>query len=110
LILAEANARKDNVADAVIELNKVLTKKTDAWGIGASLPAYAGEATKEAVLKEIYKQRCIELFMQGHKLEDSRRFGRPGAGATGAERNRNWYPYPQAERDNNKSTPADPAL
>jgi starch-binding outer membrane protein, SusD/RagB family len=110
LILAEANARKDNVADAVIELNKVLTKKTDAWGIGASLAAYAGEATKEAVLKEIYKQRCIELFMQGHKLEDSRRFGRPGAGATGAERNRNWYPYPQAERDNNKSTPADPAL
>jgi starch-binding outer membrane protein, SusD/RagB family len=110
LIIAEANARKGNLADAVAELNKVLTKKTDTWGIGADLPAYAGEETKEALLTEIYKQRCIELFLQGHKLEDSRRFGRPGAGATGAERTRNWYPYPQSERDNNTSTPADPAL
>ncbi len=110
LIIAEANARKGNITEAVAELNKVLTKKTDVWGIGADLPAYSGEETKEAVLTEIYKNRCIELYMQGHKLEDSRRFGRTPAGATGAERNRNWYPYPQAERDNNKSTPADPAL
>lgn len=110
LIIAEANARKGNLEDAIAELNKVLTKKTDVWGIGADLPAYAGEENKEAILTEIYKQRCIELFMQGHKLEDSRRFGRPAAGTTGAERNRNWYPYPQAERDNNKSTPADPAI
>ncbi len=88
----------------------MLTKKTDVWTIGADLPAYEGEATAAAVLTEIYKQRCIELYLQGFKLEDSRRFGRPGAGTTGAERTRNFYPYPQAERDNNKSTPADPAI
>jgi starch-binding outer membrane protein, SusD/RagB family len=110
LIIAEANARKGNVDAAITELNKVLTKKTDVWGIGADLTAYSGDKTATAVLIEIYKQRCIELYMQGFRLEDSRRFGRPAAGTTGAERNRNYYPYPQAERDNNKSTPADPAL
>ncbi len=68
------------------------------------MPAYAGETTADAVLNEIYKQRCIELNMQGLRLEDSRRFKRPAA-----ERSRTFYPYPQAERDNNKSTPADPA-
>jgi starch-binding outer membrane protein, SusD/RagB family len=110
LIIAEANARKGNITAATEALNKVITKKTDVWAIGADLPAYEGEATAAAVLTEVYKQRCIELYMQGFKLEDSRRFGRPGAGTTGAERTRNFYPYPQAERDNNKSTPADPAI
>jgi len=111
LILAEANARKGNVDAAITELNKVLTKKTDSWGIGADLPAYAGEKTATAVLTEIYKNRCIELYLSGLKLEDSRRFGRPAAGTSTAERSRNWYPYPLSERDNNKAnTPADPAL
>lgn len=110
LIIAEANARKGSVDAAITELNKVLTKKTDVWGVGADLPAYAGDKTATAVLTEIYKQRCIELFMQGFRLEDSRRFNRPAAGTTGAERTRNWYPYPLSEKDNNKSTPADPAI
>ena len=110
LIKAEANARKGNVDAAITELNNVLTKKTDVWGIGADLPAYTGDKTAAAVLTEIYKQRSIELFLQGFRLEDSRRFGRPGPGVAGAERTRTWYPYPQAERDNNPSTPADPAI
>ncbi len=110
LIIAEANARKGSIDAAIAALDKVLTKKTDVWGIGADLSAYAGDKTAAAVLTEIYKHRCIELFMQGFRLEDSRRFGRPAAGTTGAERTRNFYPYPQAERDNNKSTPADPAI
>ncbi|GGD76598.1 hypothetical protein GCM10011514_45690 [Emticicia aquatilis] len=110
LIIAEANARKGSIDAAITELNKVLTKKTDVWGIGADLPAYAGDKTAAAVLTEIYKQRCIELFMQGFRLEDSRRFNRPAAGTAGAERTRNWYPYPLSERDNNKSIPADPAI
>ena len=91
-------------------LNKVLTKTTDVWGLGASLPAYSGAKTADAVLTEIYRNRCIELFMSGLKLEDSRRFGRPAAGTATAERNRNWYPYPLNERQNNTSTPADPTI
>lgn len=106
LIKAEVLARKNNIADAITELNKVLTKKAagDAWGIGADLPAYSGASTSDAVLTEIYRQRCIELFMTGLRLDDARRFNRPAA-----ERSRNFYPYPLSERDNNSNTPADPA-
>jgi starch-binding outer membrane protein, SusD/RagB family len=110
LIRAEALARKGDLTNAVVELNKVLTKTTDAWGIGAALPTYSGSSTAEAILTEIYRNRCIELFMSGMKLEDSRRFGRPAAGTTGAERSRNWMPYPNTERQNNPNTPADPAI
>ncbi|WP_166919591.1 RagB/SusD family nutrient uptake outer membrane protein [Flavobacterium poyangense] len=112
LIKAEAYARKENIPQAIIELNKVLTKTaaTDAYGIGANLPPYAGAVTKDAILEQIYKNRCIEMYMSGLKLEDSRRFNRTGAGVPGAERNRNWYPYPDSERNNNTNTPADPSI
>ncbi len=110
LIKAEVMARKGDLDNAIVELNKVLTKTTDVWGLGASLPAYSGAKTADAVLTEIYRNRCIELFMSGLKLEDSRRFGRPAAGTATAERNRNWYPYPLNERQNNTSTPADPTI
>lgn len=104
LIKAEALARKDDLAGATAELNKVLTKSADAVGIGAGLPAYSGDASKEALLTEIYRQRCIELYLSGMRLEDSRRFGRPAS-----ERTRTFLPYPQNERDNNTATPSDPA-
>jgi hypothetical protein len=112
LILAESYARKENLPQAIIELNKVLTKTAanDAYGIGANLAPYTGAATKADVLTEIYRNRCIEMYMSGLKLEDSRRFERPAAGTAGAERNRNWYPYPDSERNNNSNTPADPAI
>lgn len=110
LIKAESYARKDDMPKAIEALDKVLTKKAadDVWGVAADLTAYAGDKEKAAVLNEIYRQRCIELFNSGLKLEDSRRFGRPGPSDAGAERTRNFYPYPQNERDNNKNTPTDP--
>ena len=112
LIKAEAYARDGQLTEAVAELDKVLTKTPaqDAWGIGANLPAYSGEMTESAILTEIYRQRSIELFMSGLRLEDSRRFERPGPNDAGAERNRNFYPYPLTEKDNNTNTPADPAI
>lgn len=111
LLKAEAYARKSQLAEAKTELDKVLTKTaaTDIYGLGAGLPAYSGPQTQADLLKEIYRNRAIELYMSGMKLEDSRRFNRPGPGQAGAERNRNFYPYPNNERDNNPSTPADPA-
>jgi hypothetical protein len=111
LIRAEALARQNRLQEAITELNRVLTKTPaqDIYGVGASLPPYAGEVTQSAILTEIYRNRCIELYLTGLRLEDSRRFGRPGPTATGSERNRNFYPYPFTERDNNPSTPADPA-
>ena len=104
LIIAEANARTNNLDAALTALNSVLTKKTDSWGIGADLPAFAGDKTSAAILIEIYRNRKIELFMSGMALEDSRRFARPAA-----ERSRTWMPYPAIERSNNTNTPEDPA-
>jgi starch-binding outer membrane protein, SusD/RagB family len=113
LIKAECLAQTD-VAGAIVELNGVIKKKPaeDAFGVGADLTAgYTGAVTKDAVLAEIYRQRCIELAFSGLRLEDSRRLGRPGpeAAAASRERGRNFVPYPQSERDNNTSIPTDPA-
>lgn len=108
LIKAEAYARQatPDLVNAIIELNRVRTKTagSDPYGIGGELTPYAGAVTQAAILTEIYRQRCIELYMHGFKMEDIRRFGRPTS-----ERKRNYFPYPFRERDNNPNTPADPA-
>lgn len=107
LIKAEAYARMNppDLAAALAELNKVITKKPseDIYGVGADLPPIAGPLTQAQILEEIYRQRSIELFMSGMRLEDMRRLGRPLS-----ERKRNFFPYPFQERDNNPNTPPDP--
>jgi hypothetical protein len=107
LIKAEAYARLStpDLTNALAELNKVVTKRPaeDLYGVGADLPPVAGSISQEDLLTQIYRHRCIELFMSGLKLEDMRRFGRPNA-----ERKRNFFPYPFQERDNNPNTPDDP--
>ena len=109
LIKAEAYARQatPNLSSALTELNKVVTKTaaTDAFGLGANLPALTGTYTQQQLLDLIYKHRSIELFMSGLKLEDMRRFNQQLA-----DRKRNFFPYPFQERDNNTNTPADPAF
>ncbi|WP_022822693.1 RagB/SusD family nutrient uptake outer membrane protein [Hymenobacter norwichensis] len=118
LIRAEAYARKNDLTNAVTELNRVRTSAATATLAnnlptappGAALPAYNGALTQDAVLLDIYRNRQLELAFQGFRLEDSRRFNRPGPGAAGAERNRNFFPYPRTERENNTATPTDPAI
>jgi hypothetical protein len=108
LIKAECYARQStpDLANGILELNKVVTKKAanDALGIGADLPAVVPVTIAE-LLNQIYRNRCIELFLSGLKLEDMRRFAR----AT-TERKRNLFPYPFRERDSNPNTPADPSF
>lgn len=108
LIKAEAYARQTSpdLANALIELNKIITKKpaSDVFAVGADLPALVGPLTSAQILTEIFRQRSIEMFLSGQKLEDSRRLGRPQT-----ERKRNYINYPFRERDQNKNTPADPA-
>ena len=110
LIKAEALARQNKLLEAVIELNKIRQKTTDPLSVTAKGTAYVGALTQAEVLLDIYRQRCIELYMTNMRLEDSRRFGRPNPTDAAAERSRNFYPYPSSERDNNKNTPADPAI
>ncbi len=107
LIKAEAYAKMStpDLINALAELNKVVTKKpaNDPLGVGAALPPLAGPLTQAQILDQIYRNRCIELFMSGLRLEDMRRLNRPTI-----ERGRNFMPYPLQERDNNSNTPADP--
>ncbi len=116
LIIAEANLRKSspNIDAAIEALNKVLTDTDDPFGINAGLGEYSGENSIEALLKEIYKNRRAELFLTGMSLEDSRRFNRPepslSTGNYEEERNRNFYPYPEIERNSNPNTPTDPVI
>jgi len=110
LIQAEAFVKKGDLTNGKKFLDSVLRKKNseDVFGIGANLPAYSGLVNSASLLQEIYRNRCIELFMSGMKLEDSRRFQRPGPKDANAERNRNFYPYPLQERSGNPNTPKDP--
>ncbi|MBE7178033.1 MAG: RagB/SusD family nutrient uptake outer membrane protein [Mucilaginibacter polytrichastri] len=112
LIKAESILRSNgSTTDALAEINAVRTQTSgDPFGIYPGLAAYAGDPSREALLVEVYRQRCAELFLSGQKWEDTRRFNRPAAAAGGAERNRNFYPYPDQERLNNPNTPADPAI
>lgn len=114
LIKAEAAARSGDLGGAVASLNVVLQKTDDPWGVNAGLGAYDGPETQDAIMNAIYLNRRIELFLTGLSLEDSRRFNRPIQASPpnydSFERNRNFYPYPQTERDNNPNTPADPAI
>jgi hypothetical protein len=112
LIMAEATLRLNgSTTDALALINAVRTQTTgDVFGINAGLPAYSGAITNDALLLEVYKQRCAELYMSGLKWEDTRRFNRPAPPADVSERNRIFYPYPDQERITNPNTPADPAI
>lgn len=105
LIRAECLARQStpDLAGAQAALNSVITKTSDIYGVAAALPAISTPLSQTALLEQIYRHRCIELYMSGLKLEDMRRFGRPNS-----EKRRNFMPYPFRERDNNPNTPADP--
>jgi hypothetical protein len=105
LIKAEAHARLNDSTNSKIFLNQVITKTpaADPFGVGANQPAINSFGSYAALLTQIYRQRSIELYMSGQKLEDMRRFARPVA-----EFKRNLMPYPLRERDNNINTPPDP--
>lgn len=108
LTKAEAYARQStpDLTNALIELNKVITKQpaSDPFGVGAGLPP-SGALSQTDLLEQIYRHRAIELYMSGLRLIDNRRFNRPVS-----ERKRSLLPYPFQERDNNSNTPTDPTF
>jgi len=115
LIKAEAYAMKNDLPNAVTNINLVRQKTTDVFGVNANLAAWTGNASSQSdILDEIFRNRSIELFMTGLRLEDSRRIHSSFTPSTSAdytsERNRNFYPYPFEERENNPNTPTDPSI
>lgn len=113
LIRAEALVRTGNLSEAVTAIDAVRTKSPaeDPFGLGADLDPYEGEETEAALLNEILQQRQIELYLQGLRLEDRRRLGADAPDPDDIfARSRNFYPYPNQERQNNPNTPANPAI
>jgi starch-binding outer membrane protein, SusD/RagB family len=104
LIKAEVYTRQNDTTNGKLWLNAVITKTADPFNVFANQPAIAA-GSQATLLEQIYRHRCIELYMSGQKLEDMRRFNRPNE-----ERRRNLMPYPLRERDNNSNTPADPTF
>jgi hypothetical protein len=93
-------------AKALIDAVLQQTAASDPLGIGANIAAgYTGPTDAASLLTEVYRNRCIEIYMSSNKLEDMRRFGRANA-----EMKRRNMPYPFRERDNNPNTPADPTF
>lgn len=78
LIKAEALARTNRFAEAAALVNQVRTQTTSTLDEPvAGLPALPASAldTQEELLAEIAYERRYELFMQGSRWEDTRRFG-----------------------------------
>ncbi|MGI8496938.1 MAG: RagB/SusD family nutrient uptake outer membrane protein [Gemmatimonadaceae bacterium] len=96
LIRAEALARLDRLAEAIIQINIV----RNANGLPSKTALQL--ATKQAVLDEIFRQRTYSLFISGLHLSDLRRFGLLALAKVA------YLPYPFAERATNPNTPANP--
>lgn len=106
LIRAEANARVDNLAEAIKDLNVIRSR--------ASLPLAADSSLrKEEVLALILEERRKELFAEwGHRWFDLRRFEQ--SEQLSEKENSNWkpssnlFPIPSSERMSNPNLAQNP--
>jgi hypothetical protein len=104
LIKAEALARTDQLPDAAALVNDVRTQTSSPVDEPvAGLPELPASAldTQEELLAEIAKQRRYELFEQGLRWEDTRRFGNALTTTPTVE----FLPIPQQECLTNTSKP-----
>lgn len=99
LIRAEAAARSNDLDAARSLLNEVRTDCTGTDEPTACLgPLDAGALPdQQAVLNEILRQRRYELYLQGLRFDDLRRFN--------ATRKYDFLPWPQTECDRNPNAP-----
>lgn len=105
LIVAEGRAAAGDVAGAAAAINLVRTSRP-------GLPAYsAAGQTAAQVQAQLVEERRRELFLEGHRLGDVRRYGLaptpaagvayPGGGGTYGQQS--CFPLPDVERINNPS-------
>lgn len=94
LIRAEANINSStpNFAAAVNDLNIIRDE--------AGLPPYTGPLTQGALNDEMLKQRRYELFFEGHRWIDMRRFDRLAELPLDREGDNVWVSFPLPESEN----------
>jgi starch-binding outer membrane protein, SusD/RagB family len=100
LIIAEVYARQNDLPQALLWVNQVRTQCTSPVAEPlACLPALtlADVPTQEAMLAEILRQRRYELYLQGLRWSDLRRFGQPVKYT--------FMPIPTSECDRNRNAP-----
>ena len=101
LIKAEAYARTNNLVQALALVNEVRTQTSSTVDEPvAGLPLIV-LATQADILAEIARQRRYELYEQGLRWEDTRRFGT----AVTTVPTQPWLPIPQQECDVNPANP-----
>lgn len=91
LIRAEARARTGDTGGAISDLDVIRTR--------AGLAAYSGGADQASVLTEVLRQRRYELYAEGHRWIDVRRFGLLDSLPIDREGDNVWeqFPIPEAE-------------
>lgn len=100
LIIAEVHARQDRLADALEWVNAVRTQCSSPVNEPlACLPALEADdvPTQAAILAEILRQRRYELYLQGLRWSDLRRFDQP--------MKYQFMPVPSTECARNPNTP-----
>jgi len=106
LIVAEAKLAANDLTGAVAAINA-------ARATHAGLPAFDGTGQTAAQLKtQLIEERRRELFLEGHRIGDIRRYNvplSPAAGtaysAGGLWGSQNCFPLPDVERINNPNIP-----
>ena len=109
LIVAEAKAAANDLTGSVAAINAARATHT-------GLPAFDGTGQTAATLKtQIIEERRRELFLEGYRLGDLRRYNLaftpaagtayPGGASYGTE---TCFPLPDVERINNPSIPKTP--
>jgi hypothetical protein len=101
LIVAESKLAANDIPGAVAAINAVRAAK--------AVPAYdATGQTAAQVLSQIIEERRRELFLEGHRLGDLRRYGLPMLPAAGTPflsggtyGTQSCFPLPDVERINN---------
>jgi hypothetical protein len=102
LILAESKLAANDLAGAVAAINA-------ARATHAGLPAYDGTGqTAAQIMTQLIEERRRELFLEGHRLGDLRRYNLPFAPAAGTAYSaggvygtQTCFPLPDVERINN---------
>lgn len=92
LIRAEAYIQEGDLPEAVADLNRVRT--------AAGLPAYDGPETEAALLDEMLEQRRYELYGEGHRWIDVRRYGRLDTLPIDREDDTVWRQFPIPANEN----------